>query len=338
MFRFENEIYLNLFFIIPVIIAVFIFAMIMKKRAIRKFGQWEVISQLMPYISYLRPVIKFVLIVLALSSVIVAIANPQFGSKMEDVKRKGIELVIALDVSNSMLAEDIKPNRLENAKLALRRLIDRLDDDKIGLIAFAGAAYTQVPITIDYSATKMMISTLNPGMVSKQGTAIGAAIDRAINSFGPDEGKSRVIIIITDGENHEDDAIAMAQKAAEQGIIIHTVGMGLPDGSTIPDDGNDFRRDKSGSVVVSRLDEVTLQQIAAATGGIYVRANNSRTGLNILLDEINKLEKTEVESKKYSEYESRYPYFVAIALILLLLDFIILERKNKWLMNLKLFD
>ncbi len=338
MFRFENAIYLNLFFIIPALIVIFIFAMIMKKRTIHTFGNWAIVRQLMPFLSYTRPIVKFVLIVFALISLIIAIANPQFGSKMEDVKRKGIELMIAVDVSNSMLAADIQPNRLENAKRALQRLIDKLDDDKVGLIAFAGDAYTQVPITIDYSATKIMISALHPSMVSKQGTAIGAAIERAMNSFGPDEGKSRVIIIITDGENHEDDPLEMAKKAAEAGIVIHTVGMGLPEGSTIPQEGNDFRRDQEGSVIVSRLDEVILQQISAETGGIYVRANNSRTGLNVLLDEMNKMQKGEVESKKYSEYESRFPYFVGITLILLLLDFILLERRNKRFMNLKLFD
>ncbi len=338
MFKFAHPQYLDILFILPVIIAIFILTVYLRKRALKKYGQMSVITQLMPDISFVRPIIKFIFIFLAFASIIIAIAGPQFGSKLKEVKQKGVEVIIALDVSNSMLAQDIQPNRLENAKRAINKLVNKMTHDKIGLIAFAGDAYTQVPITTDYTSTKMMVSSITPGMVSKQGTAIGSAIELAINSFGPEEERSRVIIIITDGENHEDDPISFAEQAKEKGIVVHTIGMGLPDGAPLPmPNGKDFRRDQNGSVVVSKLDEITLQKIAAAGEGIYVRANNYRTGLNMIFDEINSMQKQEIEAKIYSEYDEQFPYFIGFAFLMLFLEFILLERKNRILKDLNLF-
>ena len=214
----------------------------------------------------------------------------EFGSKLKTEKRKGVELMIALDVSNSMMAEDIQPNRLERAKRAISRLVDKLDDDKIGLIVFAGDAYTQLPITTDFASAKLFLNSVSTNIVPRQGTAIGAAINLAANSFSPQFEGNKAIIVITDGENHEDDAVGAATAAAQQGIIVHTIGMGLPQGAPIPvyENGQkDFRKDKNGQVVVTKLDEQMLQEIAAAGNGVYVRANNAEVGLNTLFDEIN---------------------------------------------------
>lgn len=310
------------------------------EKALERFGQTEVISQLMPNVSKSRPVVKFIIWLFALASLIIATARPQFGSKLKTVKREGVELVIALDVSNSMMAEDIQPNRLERAKRAISRLVDNLNDDKIGLIVFAGDAYTQLPITTDYPSAKLFLNAVNTNIVPRQGTAIGAAIELASVSFSPQFEGNKAIVIITDGENHEDDAIGAATSAAQNGIIVHTIGMGLPQGGPIPVVRNgqrDYRKDKEGNVVVTKLNEEMLQQIAAAGNGIYVRANNAQVGLNTLFNEIDKMEKSEMESLVYSDYEDQFQWFIAFAIFLILLDFLILERKNKYLKNIKLF-
>ena len=278
---------------------------------------------------------------LALAFIITGIARPQFGSKLKKVKREGVELIIALDVSNSMMAEDIQPNRLERAKRAISRLVDRLKDDKIGLIVFAGDAYTQLPITSDYNSAKLFLNAVNTQIVPKQGTAIGAAINLASRSFSPGGESSRAIIVITDGENHEDDAIAEAEAAVEKGIVVHTIGMGLPSGSPIPilrNGQTDYLKDRDGNVVVTKLNEQMMEQIAAAGSGIYVRANNAQVGLNTLFSEINDMEKQEMESRSYSEYDDQFQYFFAVGLLLILMEFIILERKNRYLKNVKLFS
>ncbi len=340
MFRFGNIEYLWGLLIIPLLTVFFIMSRISRRRALKKFGQQEILGQLMPYSSKNRPVVKFMILMLALAFFIVGIARPQFGSKLKTVKREGVELIIALDVSNSMMAEDIQPNRLERAKRAISRLTDRLKDDKIGLIVFAGDAYTQLPITSDYNSAKLFLNSVNTQIVPKQGTAIGAAIDLARRSFTPNGEANKAIVIITDGENHEDDAMSSAKAAVEEGIIVHTIGMGLPSGSPIPvlrNGQTDYLKDRDGNVVVTKLNEQMLEQIAAAGNGIYVRANNAQVGLNALFDEINKMEKQEMESRTYSEYDDQFQYFFAVGLFLLLLEFVILERKNKYLKNIKLF-
>lgn len=340
MFRFENSGFLWGLLIIPILTIFFIWSRIARKRALRRFGNEEIMKFLMPFASKTRPRFKFFILMLALAFIILGIARPQYGSKLKKVKREGVELIIALDVSNSMLAEDIQPNRLERAKLAISRLVDKLNDDKIGLIVFAGDAYTQLPITSDYNSAKLFLNSVSTQIVPKQGTAIGAAVGLAMRSFTPSSKANKAIIVITDGENHEDDAISAAKNAVENGIVVHTIGMGLPQGSPIPvlrNGQKEYLKDNQGNVVITKLNETMLEQISAAGNGIYVRANNAQVGLNTLFDEINKLEKTEMESLVYSDYEDQFQYFFAIAMALILLEFVILERKNRYLKNIKLF-
>ncbi|WP_235934003.1 vWA domain-containing protein [Sunxiuqinia indica] len=340
MFRFAHIEYLYALAIIPVLIVLFWITRRSRRKALERFGKPETVSQLMPNVSHSRPVIKFIIWLLAIASLIIAIARPQFGSKLKTVKREGVELIIGLDVSNSMLAEDIQPNRLERAKRAISRLVDNLNNDKIGLIVFAGDAYTQLPITTDYPSAKLFLNAVSTDIVPRQGTAIGAAIDLASSSFSPQFEGNKAIIIITDGENHEDDAIDAATAAAEKGIIVHTIGMGLPQGGPIPVYKNgqrDYRKDKEGNVVVTKLNEEMLQQISAAGNGIYVRANNAQVGLNTLFNEIDKMEEAEMESLVYSDYEDQFQWFLGFSILLLLIDFLLLERKNKYLKNVKLF-
>ncbi len=271
---------------------------------------------------------------LAYVFLIIGLANPQIGSKLEKIQRKGADLIIALDVSNSMLSQDIRPDRLTRAVQGISKLVDRLEGDRIGIVVFAGKAYVQLPITTDYSAAKMFLSTISTQMVPSQGTAIGDAIDLAVESFKDDE-RSKAIIIITDGENHEGDALESARAAAAKGIKIFTIGMGSPEGSPIPVyDANGrqtgYKIDRQGQTIISKLDETALQQIASAGNGIYVRASTGQDGLTKILDEINSLEKQEIETKMFSEYEGRFQYFLAISLLLLIIEFLIPERKSKW--------
>jgi Ca-activated chloride channel family protein len=304
----------------------------------REFAQDDLLKVLMPSRSNRRPRVKFVFLSLALIFFIVGLANPQIGSKLEEMKRQGVEIIIALDVSNSMMAEDIKPNRLERAKRTISKLIDRLHGDKVGLIVFAGQAYVQMPTTTDYRAAKMFLSSISPGIVPVQGTAIGEAIELGIKSFTEDNDKNKVLLVITDGENHEEGAIALSEEATTKGIHVYTIGMGLPKGTPIPVydryGRKDYRRDKEGKVVVTKLNEEMLQKVASAGEGKYIPA----TQLDNLFDDIQKMDKQEFESKIYSDYEDRFQYFFGIALFFLLLEFITLNRKNKYLKDVNLFE
>jgi len=340
-FRFAHPEYFYILLVIPVLIILFIVSRINRRRSLRLFGDHVLIEQLMPSVSVSRPVIKFLIWMVALGFIITALAQPQFGSKLSTSKRKGVELIIALDVSNSMMAEDIKPNRLERAKRAIAKLTERLKDDKLGLIVFAGQAFVQLPITTDYVSAKLFLDAINTSIVPVQGTAIGAAIQMATKSFTPTFAGSKAIIVITDGENHEDDAVGAAKEAFEKKIAVHTIGMGLPQGAPIPMGGpegsRDFLKDKSNNIVVTKLDEPMLTQIATAGGGSYIRANNAEVGLNNLFNEIEKMEKSEMDLREYSEYNDQFPLFISLAFALILLDFLILDRKNKWLRNFRLF-
>ena len=340
LFRFANPEFLYLLLLLPAITLLFILEIYRRKRAIRKIGELKLVNNLLPELSTTRPVIKFINMMIALASVILMIARPQFGSKIEDVKKQGVEVIIALDVSNSMLAEDIQPNRLTRAKQAISRLVDNLDNDKIGLIVFAGDAYTQIPVTTDYVSAKMFLSSIGPEMVPKQGTAIGAAISLGIRSFSPGEDKSKAMIIITDGENHEDDPVSAAEEAAGKGIVIHTIGIGSEQGVPVPvvtGGKRDFLKDVDGNTVITRLDEEILKKIALSTDGNYVRANNSNIGLDEVYGEIGKMKKQELESTIYTEYNDQFQIFAAIALFFLILEFIIMDRKNRKLANIRLF-
>jgi len=339
--RFENPQYFYLFALIPVLLGMFWFSWHFRKRALRRFGQEKVLKVLMPWRSVRRPWFRFALLLIAFSMLILALANPLVGSRMQEAKHEGIDVMIALDVSRSMLAEDIRPNRLERAKMAVSRLIDRLENDRVGIVVFAGNAITQVPITTDHSAAKMMLRTVSTNSVNVQGTAIGSAIERAMASFQGDDLKNKVIIIVSDGENHIDDPVVQARLAAQAGVIIHTVGIGTQAGAPIPVYRNNqlsgFLRDNEGNTVVSRYDEATLRAIAEATGGVFRHGTGADLGLNSILDEIRKMEKDTFEVVVFADYQSRYHYFVALALLFLVLEIFIFERKNKWLEKINLF-
>ncbi len=341
MFRFEHTAFLWLLWAIPLFIIIFIALLNWKKNAIKKLVDNHLVQFLIPEKSRVKPYFKFFIFILIYTNLVLAMANPQIGSKLQEVKRKGVDVMIALDLSNSMLAEDIKPSRLESAKRAISKFIEKLKNDRIGIVVFGGQAYTQLPITTDFAAAKLFLNTISTDMIPTQGTAIGAAIEQCKSAFNPESKTSKVIVILTDGENHEDDASKAAAQSKEEGILVHTIGMGSPQGSPIPlYQGRNkvgFRKDNSGNSVVTKLNEPMLQEIAASGGGIYVRASSSSAGLDYVLDEINKMEKAEFGSKVYTDYEDRFQYFLGFAIFLLILDFFITEKKNKWLNSEKLF-
>jgi Ca-activated chloride channel family protein len=338
MFRFANPEFLYLLLALPVLIVFYIYVIIVNRKALRKYGNPILVSQLMPEVSPKRQHAKFWLLFSAIAVIVFIIAGPQFGSKLETVKRQGVEIMICLDVSNSMMAEDIKPNRLQKAKQMLSIMMDDFSNDKVGLIVFAGDAFTQLPITSDYISAKMFLSSISPSMVSAQGTAIERAITLAMRSFTPNESSSKAILIITDGENHEGDAIKAAKEATEKGIKVHVVGIGSPQGEPIPVDGNNFMKDTEGNTVVTKLNEQMCNEIAAAGQGIYVRAENNNAALRTLQTEIDKMNKTEIDSKVYSEYDEQFQILAWLALALLTIELLMLERKNRLFKKVKLFS
>jgi len=307
MFRFAHPGLLYLLAVIPLLVLFYVVMRHRKKKAIAEFGNPELLAPLMPLLSFRRGAWKIVMILLALFFVIVGAAGPQFGSKLQQVKKKGVELMIVLDVSNSMMAQDIKPSRLEKAKLAISRMIEKLSNDKVGMIVFAGDAYVQLPITTDYSSARLFLSGINTDIVPVQGTAIGAAINTAMKSFTPETETSKAIIVITDGENHQD---------------------GNP---------GQFMKDGRGNVIVSKLDEATLREVAEAGEGLYVRASNTDVGLNTLLDEVNKMDKSLLEERIYSDYAEKYQYFLLAGLFFVFVEFMILGRKNRHFMKINIF-
>ena len=339
MFRFARPEYLYLLILVPVLIGFFYYALIIKSKRLKSLGNKALLKTLMPEASHVRPRVKFYLLLTALILSIFMMAGPQFGSKLEKQKRQGVELVIAVDVSNSMLSGDLKPDRMSRAKRVLNHLIDNLQNDKVALMIFAGDAYVQMPLTTDVSSAKMFLSNINPGMVPIQGTAIGMAIKRSMQLFSTtDANVGKSIIIITDGENHEDDAVEMAKEALKYGITVNVLGVGTPEGAPIPIAGTQsFRKDKDGNVVVTKLNETMCQEIAAAGGGMYVRVDNSSAAVRALSSELEKLSKSEIESQVYSQYNEQYIAIAWIVLVLLVLECIFLERKNPLFKNIKLF-
>ncbi|MDE6173290.1 MAG: VWA domain-containing protein [Bacteroides sp.] len=309
-----------------------------RRKAIRKFGDPELMALLMPDVSKYRPSVKFWLVFTAIGLFAVLLARPQFGSKLETVKRQGVEVMIALDISNSMLAQDVQPSRLEKAKRLVEQLVDKMENDKVGMIVFAGDAFTQLPITSDYISAKMFLESINPSLISKQGTAIGAAINLAVRSFTPQEEVGRAVIVITDGENHEGGAVEAAKAATQKNIQVNVLGVGMPDGAPIPVEGtNDFRRDRDGNVVVTRLNEQMCQEIAQAGNGIYVRVDNSNAAQKTITQEINKMAKADVETQVYTEFNEQFQAIAWIILLLLSVEMLILGRKNPLFRNIHLF-
>ena len=338
MFRFEEPTYLYLLLLLPFLAAFYLYSNYRRRKAIRKFGDPVLMAQLMPDVSKYRPDVKFWLVFAAIGLFAVLLARPQFGSKLETVKRQGVEVMIALDISNSMLAQDVQPSRLEKAKRLVAQWVDKMENDKVCIIVFAGDAFTQLPITSDYISAKMFLESINPSLISKQGTAIGAAINLATRSFTPQEGVGRAVIVITDGENHEGGAVEAAKAAAEKGIQVSVLGVGMPDGAPIPVEGtNDFRRDRDGNVVVTRLNEQMCQEIAQAGDGIYVRVDNSNAAQKAIAQEINKMAKADVETQVYTEFNEQFQAVAWIILLLLLAEMLILERKNPLFRNIHLF-
>ena len=321
MFRFEEPTYLYLLLLLPLLVVFYLYSNYRRRKAIRKFGDPDLMAVLMPDVSKYRPDIKFGIF------------------KLETVKRQGIEVMIALDISNSMLAEDVQPSRLAKAKRIVSQLVDRMQSDKVGMIVFAGDAFTQLPITNDYVSAKMFLETIDPSLISKQGTAIGAAVQMASRSFTPQEGIGRTIIIITDGENHEGGAIEAVQDAAERGIQVNVLGVGMPEGAPIPKkETNDYRRDREGNVIVTRLNEQMCQEIARNGKGIYVHVDNTNAAQRAISKEIDKLAKADIETQVYTEFNEQFQVMAWIILLLLLIEMLILERKNPLFRHIHLFS
>ena len=336
MFRFAHIEYLWLLLLIPVMVVVMEWSLAERKRRVAKFATAAAFRKLSPESSVRKLRWKFWLLALALVSLIFAIARPQMGSKLREVEREGVEIMVAVDVSNSMLASDFAPNRLERTKYAVSRVIEGLSEDRIGVIVFAGDAYVQLPITSDYLTAQNFVKQISPSQVTRQGTAIGSAIELATRSFSSQSESSRVLILVTDGENHEDDALAAAQRAAEQGVKIYTIGIGTPEGAPIAI-GDDFIRDEKGDIVVSKLDEEVLQKVAVTTGGAYVRATTASIGLEEIISLINRTEKTKFAAEVFDEYNELFYIPLALALALLLLECVVLPRRNRVLAKFNLF-
>ena len=327
MLVFASYRFLWLLLLVPLIPALYALALALRKRRIRRFGDPKMVALLMPHYSRAKGWVRLILFTLAFFFFVIGLSRPQIGAKLSERQTKGAEIMICLDVSNSMLAQDYTPCRLERAKLAISSLVDKLHDDRIGLIIFAGSSFVQLPVTTDYVSAKMFLSSIDAGSVPVQGTAIGDAIHTAMKSFSAQSEKSRVIILISDGENHEDDAVAAAKEAAQAGIRIYTVGVGSAAGQPIPVDG-ELLRDKDGNIVVTHLDEKTLRQIAEAGGGAYIQAGNEEFGLNPIINDIRAMEGELFSSVVFEEYDEQYMYFFAIALILLVIEMLVGERKN----------
>ena len=328
MLIFAEHRYLLLLILVPLMPLLYALVRWLRKKRLNRVGDPALVKQLMPSWSGAKGWVRLVLFDLAFLFFVIGIARPQIGAKLQERETKGAEIMICLDVSNSMLARDYSPNRLERAKLAISRITDKLQDDRIGLIIFAGTSFVQLPITNDYVSAKMFLSSITTESVPVQGTAIGDAILTAARSFSAQSEKSRAIIVITDGENHEDDPVEAAKQAAELGIKVYTIGVGSLRGEPIPLDG-DLMKDKDGNIVVTRLDEGTLQKIAEVGNGAYVHAGNEEFGLNPIINDINKLEEETFNSVVFEEYDEQYMYFFAVALVLLVLEMLIGERRWK---------
>jgi Ca-activated chloride channel family protein len=328
MIHFAQAQYLFLIFLIPVFFVIQAVLLRLRSRKIRKFGDEKLVEQLMPSYSKSKVWVRLTLFSIGFFFFAIGLSRPQIGARLKEQEIKGAEIIIAMDVSNSMLAEDYSPNRLDRAKLAVSRLVDKLRDDRIGLVIFAGTSFVQLPVTTDYVSAKMFLNTIDTGSIPIQGTAMGDAITTCIRSFSQQSDKSRAIILITDGENHEDDPVAAAKQAAEMGIKVFTIGVGSPEGKPIPMNG-ELLKDKDGEIVVSRLDEEVLKEVAQAGNGAYVRAGNSEFGLNPIIEDLKKLEDEKYNSIVFEEFDEQFMYFLAIALFFFVLEMLVGDRRSK---------
>ncbi len=339
MFRFGNPEYLWLFAAMPLLLALYIYLNIKKRKDVQKMGTLSTLKKMMPELSLKRSYLKFWLIFAALCLAIFMISRPQFGTKVQNIEKEGIELVIAIDVSNSMLTEDVSPNRLARAKQILSRLIDVRSNDKVGLIVFAGEAYVQMPLTSDTQSAKIFLNTIDPSLVPIQGTAIGDAISLGMTSFSSDQSASRSIVVITDVEDHEGNAIEMAASAAKEGVQINIIGIGSPGGAPIPsvELGVQFMTDNEGNVVVSRLNEQMGIEIAQSGHGMYARADNSNSAVQALVAQLDELETTTTSSLSYSEYDEKFTVFAWVLLAILFIEILIYDKKNPIFRNIRIF-
>ncbi len=335
--KFEHIKFLYLLLALLPLTGLFIWYVWWRNIAFRRLGELPLIQKLSPDRPRVKFIFKYILLFFAFTSLVIAIANPQIGTKYEKVKRTGVDVMIALDVSKSMLAEDIKPSRLDRSKQFISRFIERLQSDRIGLIVFAGKAYLQMPITIDYSAAKLFLRNINTEMVPTQGTAIAEAIQLAINAFDAEDKKHKVLVIITDGENHEGNVLEMAEEATQQGIVVYTVGVGSPKGAPIPSYRNgiqaDFKRDNEGNIVLSKLNETALQQLAVKGDGKYFRLSAGSQEIESIINEISGMEKKDFEESIFTDYEDQFQYFILLSIVLLMIEFFISERKSLWWKN-----
>lgn len=343
MVQLDEKIYFYLLFIIPVMIVIFVALQIWKKRTQRKFADHTLLRKLTPSRSNFKSGLKLIFLLLGLSFLIVGLVNPKIGTKLETLKREGVDIVFALDVSKSMLAEDIAPNRLEKAKRLVSEIINQLGSDRIGIIAYAGQAYPQLPITTDYGAAKMFLQSMNTDMLSSQGTAINEAIDLATTYYDDEQQTNRVLFIISDGEDHSvGTTIDAVNAAVDKGIQIFTIGVGQAKGAPIPIKRNgvvqSLKKDAQGEVVITKLNEEILKEIANEGNGEYINGSNTDEAVEFIKEQLNQIDKTEFEAKQFAEYKDQFQWFLAIGLLFLFLDIFLLERKTKWLKKLNLFN
>jgi Ca-activated chloride channel family protein len=337
MFRFENPAFLYLLIIIPVIIVIRLLEMRKRKLKLKKFGDLSLLKQLMPDVSSSRKSLKFWLMIAALALLIVMLARPQMGTKISQEKRKGIEVIISLDISNSMRAEDVVPSRLDKSKMLVENMVDNFTNDKVGLVVFAGDAFIQLPITSDYVSAKMFLQNTDPSLIATQGTDLAGAIELSSKSFTQQDKVGRAILIITDGEDHEGGAIEAAEKARKNGIRVFVLGVGSTKGSPVPDGNGGYMKDNSGQKVISALNEEMCKQVAQAGGGAYIHVDNTSLAQRQLNDELTKLQKGDISSVVYSEYDEQFQAVGILVLILLIIEMLILERKNPFFKKIKLF-
>lgn len=337
MFRFENPIFLWMLLIVPLLVLIRYAYTRQRKRKLRKFGDLKILSQMMENVSKYRPAVKFWLMLAALSLLIVMLARPQMGSKISREKRQGIEAVIAMDISNSMLAKDVEPSRLDKSKMLLENMVDHFTNDKVGLIVYAGDAFIQLPITSDYVSAKMFLQGIDPSLIATQGTDIGDAISLAMRSFTQDDKVGKAIIIITDGENHESGAVEAAEEAKKKGFKLFILGVGTTKGAPIQLEDGSFMTDNTGETVITHLNEDMCKEIAAAGGGTYIHVDNTSAAQQRLDNEIAKMQKGDLTSVIYSEYDEQFQAVGIIVLLLLIVEICVLERRNPMLKNVRLF-
>ena len=341
MIHFEHIEYLWLLVVVALLGVAWGYGEWRRRRRLEQWADRSMFGRLIPDRSGWRPLVKMVLTLTGVALLVVALANPQFGTRMEKGKRVGSDVAICIDLSNSMMAEDVQPNRLERSKRVVANLLNSFAGDRVSLVAFAGSSFIQMPLTADYSATRLFLDDMDCSLISEQGTAIGDAIDRAMQTFGYgdedrewEKNRKRAIVVISDGENHEDDAVGAARNAAKEGVRVCTIGMGLPEGSPIPEyDGrgnrNNYKRDRDGNVVMTHLNEQMLREVAQAGDGVYLRASNAGSGLSEITDLIAGLDKDDYEEAQFAAYESRFMYPLAAGLLLLLAEVLLFERRNR---------